>query len=639
MNEQTKVKRLVKLSSEVKNIAVSTSRDNANVGNNFSAKLLQIASASNKTVQSMEIPEEFVESHESGRTHMHDLDSYNLTTNCLNIDTGSVLKKGFNTGYGTINTPKRIESAASLSCIVLQSTQNDMFGGQGHYNFDNDMADFAVTTEQELLEDEMESCCDYGEKSTSDVVFEDIPTYMQSRIKKRVAKKLEKAVRQGCQTTVYNLNSMHSRAGSQVPFSSINIGIPKNKYAALVCQLLLEEYNKGLGKGEQPVFPNIIFRVKEGVNRNPGDPYYYLYQLACKVAANRMNPMFVNCDSSFDKPFYDNGIMPTRMGCRTRIGEDVNGEDTPCARGNIAPISMNLPQIAIEAVIKAGEEGLIEVEDIIRNFNEELDKTLEMSERQLLHRYDTLKQLKGKDLPFVIGENLMVGAEEVGPNDSIEPILKHGTWSIGFIGLAETLTCMIGNHHGETKEAWDLGYAIVSRIRKFCDSIKEKHSLNFTCYATPAEGLSGRFTAIDIERYGEIGGVTDKDFYTNSFHIPVDQSISFKKKLDLEAPFHELCNAGHISYIELDTAPVDDPDVVERIITYAFSNTNAGYIGINFGIKYCKDCGQNHIKGNLCPNDGSSNLQGIHRVTGYLSLDERFGKGKDAEVKLRRAHS
>lgn len=633
----TKEDRLNKLYSDVKSIAVSTSRDNANVGNNFSAKLLQIASTSNKAVQLLEMPEEFRIAHEEGFIHNHDLDSYNLSTNCLNIATGKVMDKGFNTGYGTINKPKRIESAASLSCIILQSTQNDMFGGQGHYDFDNDMGEYVELTEKEILDEEVLSCMNYGERMTESS-FECVPNYMQSRVRKRVEEKLDKATKQGAQTVVYNLNSMHSRAGSQVPFSSINIGIPRNKYAALMCKHLLEQYNKGLGKGEQPIFPNIIFRVKEGVNKFPGDPYYYLYQLACKVASNRMNPMFVNCDSTFDKPFYDKGIMPTRMGCRTRIGTDINGEDTPCARGNIAPVSLNLPKISMEAVLQAGEKGELTPDGLIRAFYIELNRVLDICEGQLLHRYDTLKQLKGKDLPFVVGENLMVGSEEIGPDDSIEPILKHGTWSIGFIGLAEALTCLTGKHHGESQESWDLGYGIINTIRIFCDKISVKHQLNFTCYATPAEGLSDRFTKIDIEKYGIIEGITDHEFYTNSFHIPVNQAISFKKKLDLEAPFHALCNAGHISYVELDAPPIDDPGLVERIVNYAFSKeTNAGYIGINFGIRYCKDCGKNHIKGHICPECGGTNLQGIARVTGYLSLDERFGDGKRAEVKARRS--
>ena len=554
------------------------------------------------------MPKYLAKAHEIGEVYFHDLDSYNLTINCLHIPTGEILKKGFNTGYGTIKPPKRIETAAELSCILLQSTQNDMFGGQSHPDFDNDMAEFIEPTREEIRK-ELKSYGIEGEKLES-----------------LIEEKLNDRVHQAMQGVVYNLNTMHSRAGSQVPFSSINLGIPNSKDAALVCEVFLQEYCKGLGKGEQPIFPNIIFRVKQGVNREPEDPYYYLYKLACEVASKRMNPTFMNIDADFNKEFYDKGYMPATMGCRTYLMKNINGEPGCKGRGNIAPITINLPRIGIEA------------NNDIDKFFEILQERLVLAKEALLHRYSVLKNLKVKDLPFVAGQGLMKGSENLSSDDSIEPVLKQGTWGIGFIGLAEALIALIGEHHGESQRARELGLRIVSFIRQYTDKLIEETRLNWSCYATPAEGLSGKFIKHDKRIYGIIKGVTDKDYYTNSFHIPVSYSISIKDKIEIEAPYHKLCNAGHISYIEVDDSP--SPEVIMDIINYAYKNTNISYIGVNFHIRYCKDCGESLTSNeSKCPKCNSRDIQGISRVTGYLSLDERFGPGKYEERIDRRSHT
>lgn len=518
-----------------------------------------------------------------------------------------MLERGFNTGYGTINRPKRIESAAELSCILLQSTQNDMFGGQSHPDFDNDMGVFVEPTRQEIREELQELGLE-GEK-----------------LEEAIEKKLIKTVHQAMQGIVYNLNTMHSRAGSQVPFSSVNLGIPYNKDAALVCQVFLLEYEKGLGKGEQPIFPNIIFRVKEGVNREPNDPYYYLYKLACRVASKRMNPTFMNIDADFNKEYYDKGYMPATMGCRTYIMSNINGEPGTKGRGNIAPATINLPRL-----------GILAKGDIDKFFSL-LDNRLELAREALMHRYNVLKRLKVKDLPFVAGQGLMKGSEALEPHDSIEPILKQGSWSIGWIGLAETLKALIGKHHGESEKARELGFKIISHIRSYTDRLTKETKLNWSTYATPAEGLSGKFILQDKKVFGEIEGVTDKEYYTNSYHIPVSFPISIKDKIDVEAPYHKLCNAGHISYIELDDYPTED--VIMDILDYAYKSTNISYIGINFHIRYCRDCGTYLKNGEGKCKCGSHNIQGISRVTGYLSLDERFGAGKYAERADRKSHT
>jgi ribonucleoside-triphosphate reductase len=590
-------------------ISHETDRDNANVGNNSSSKMLQIGSTASKASNLLDMPDDIVDAYENGYIHIHDLDFLKLTINCLNIDTGEILDRGFNTGYGTINPPKRIEVAAELSCIVLQSSQNDMFGGQNHYNFDNDMAKYVKLTRKEI------------NKKYTNLLTNCSGIYNELSLDKEIEQEVSQRVHQAMQTIVYNLNSMHSRAGSQVPFSSINLGLPYDDDAALVCQAFLEEFNKGLGKGEPPIFPNVVFRLKKGTNLNPGNPYYYLKQLAIKVASNRMNPTFLNCDAS-----YNQGFLPAVMGCRTRIASNVNGPATPCKRGNIAPVSINLPRLAIEAAGDCDE------------FEKGLDRILNLCEWELLCRFRELAKLKGKDLPFVIGQKLIMGAEEVGPDDSIDPVLRQGTWAIGFIGLAEAMTSLFGKHHGEDPEILKYAIKTIEQIRAFCDKATAKYHLNFTCYATPAEGLSGRFVKIDQKEFGTIKGVTDKDYYTNSFHVPVGFNISMTKKADIEAPFHKLCNAGHISYFEFDAPPVNNPESVERLVDYIVNNTDMGYFGINFGIRYCKQCGLNHIQGNKCPRCKSTDIQGVYRVTGYLSLAERFTPGKTAERKDRIAH-
>lgn len=607
--ERTRVRDIKSdLMKVIKKIGVETDRDNANVGNNFSSKLLRIASESNKWHNLYNMPKHLAKAHELGELYFHDLDSYNLTTNCLHIPTGEVLSRGFNTGYGTIKAPKRIETAAELSCILLQSTQNDMFGGQSHPDFDNDMAQFIEPTRNEIREELLELGIE------------------EKRLDYLVEKKLRSRIHQAMQGVVYNLNTMHSRAGSQVPFSSVNLGIPNSNDAALICEIFLREYEKGLGKGEQPIFPNIIFRVKKGVNREQDDPYYYLFKIACEVASKRMNPTFMNIDADFNKEYYDKGYIPATMGCRTYLMKNVNGEPGCKGRGNIAPITINLPRIGIEA------------NKDINKFFEILQNRLTLAKEALLHRYSILKKLKVKDLPFVAGQGLMRGSEDLMPDDSIEPILKQGTWAIGFIGLAETLYALIGSHNGETDEARNLGLKIIKFIREYTDKLVEETQLNWSCYATPAEGLSGKFIKKDKKIYGIIKGVTDKEYYTNSFHIPVNYNISIKDKIDIEAPYHKLCNAGHISYIELDDSP--SPEVIMEIINYAYKRTNISYIGINFHIRYCKECGTS-IENNLnsCPKCNSKNIQGISRVTGYLSLDERFGPGKYEERLDRRSHT
>ncbi|WP_211231302.1 anaerobic ribonucleoside-triphosphate reductase [Halonatronum saccharophilum] len=591
------------LMNQVATVERETLRDNANVGNSPSAKMLQVGMAASKEYYlSNLIPDDIVEAYRKGDVHIHDLDYYGKTINCMQIPLEKLLKEGFNTGYGYIRPPKRISSAVMLSCIILQSCQNDMYGGQAFPWFDKSMKNYVPTEYKELLDKkEKEGLSEFEEKHLDSIVDE---------------------VYQSMEALVYNLNTMHSRAGAQVPFSSINFGTDTSAEGRLINEQLLKAFGEGLGNGETPIFPNLIFRVKKGVNFNPEDPNYDLYRLALKVAGRRMNPTFSFMDSSFNEV---HGDKASYMGCRSRVMADRHGEDTPEARGNVAPISINLPRLGI-------------VSNSIIEFFDKFDKVIDLCEKQLMHRYEVCKKLKVKDLPFVMGQGIYVNSEGLDLNDSIEEAMKHGTLSIGFIGLAECLKALIGEHHGESEEAQELGLKIIKHLKDRLDRLSEEYDLNFTCYATPAEGLSGRFIAIDKDKFGSIEGITDKDFYTNSFHVPVYHDISFEEKIKIEGPYHSLTNAGHISYIELPSAIEDNIEALESIHR-AMSEADMGYAGINFPIDECLLC--NHsgiIEDDECPVCGHSEIRRVRRVTGYLSTLDRFAPGKKAEYKKRVDH-
>ncbi len=568
----------------VKEILVETNRENANVNNSPSAKMLQIAMAASKQYYlSNLLPEEFARAHDEGGFHIHDLDYYSKTLNCLQIDLSRLLQEGFNTGYGYIRPPKRIASAAAQSAIILQSNQNDMFGGQSFPHFDRSMG--------EVIR---------GLKKQPD--YEEIYQAMEGLI--------------------YNLNTMHSRAGAQVPFSSLNFGTDTTEEGRMVTQAVLESFKRGLGRGESPIFPNLVFRVKGGVNFNPGDPNHDLYRLALEVAARRMNPTFSFMDSSFNRAY---GDEVSYMGCRTRVIANRHGPEVSAGRGNIAPVTLNLPRIALEC---RGRQDLFFVQ---------LDRVLRLAARQLLHRFEVLARLKARDLPFLMGQQLYLDSSQLAPEDSIREVIKHGTLAIGFIGLAEALNLLAGKHHGEDEEAHDLALKIVDHIRRRTDSYAEEYDLNFVLVATPAEGLAGRFVAMDRQRYGSIPGVTDKNYYTNSFHIPVYYAMSMFEKIKAEGQFHSYCNAGHITYTELEAPPVHNLEAVDRIVRQ-MAEADVGYGGINYPLDECKICAHSGVFNGSCPQCGSPDIRHIRRITGYLSTDERFNEAKLNELRDRRVH-
>ena len=564
----------------VADILVETSRENANVGNSPSAKMLQIASAASRHYYLHRlIPEDIAYAHIDGDIHIHDLEFYGKTLTCIQIPLYDLLSSGFSTGHGFIRPPKRPASATALAAIILQSSQNDMHGGQSYGFFDRDLAPFV-------------------EGYPEDDVF------------------------QAMEAFVYNLNSMHSRAGSQVPFSSVNLGCDTSEAGRMVTKCLLLAFERGLGKGENPIFPNIIFRVKEGVNFNPGDPNYDLFRLAIRVASRRMNPTFSFMDASYNKPYGDEVAY---MGCRTRVIGNRRGPQVTTGRGNLSFTSVNLPRIAI----KSGGD--------LDKFFTGLREVTRLAIRQLFHRYRVQCKLKVKDMPFLMGQHLYLDSENLRPDDTIEPAIAHGTLSVGFLGLAEALRALTGYNHGESEDARRLGVEVVAFMRQLIDEASEIHDLNYTLLATPAEGLSGRFIALDRKKFGVMEGITDKEFYTNSFHVPVDCEIGMYEKIVIEGVYHKYTNAGHISYIELDSPPIHNIEAVEAIVRHMRS-CDVGYGGINFPIDECTACAYSGVIESTCPKCGSSSIRRIRRITGYLSTVDRFNDAKRAELKARTPH-
>lgn len=569
------------LMDAVEEILVETNRENANVSNSPSAKMLQIASAASKNFYlSRMIPENQAQAHTNGDIHIHDLDFYGKTLTCVQIPLGRLLKEGFNNGHGFIRPPKRPASATALAAIILQSSQNDMHGGQAFPFFDTDIAEFVKDAD-------------------------------------------ENEVYQAMEALIYNLNSMHSRAGAQVPFSSLNIGTDTSPDARRVVKNLLLAYEKGLGRGENPIFPNIIFRVKEGINFNEGDPNYDLFKLAIRVASRRLNPTFSFMDSSFNSPY---GTEVSYMGCRTRVVANVNGPEISEGRGNLSFTTINLPRVAI----KSGTN--------IDKFYRELEAVMDLSIKQLHHRYSVQANLKVKDMPFLMGQGLYIDSQGMQPNDKIEEVIKHGTLSVGFIGLAEALKVLVGKHHGESEDANALGLQIVEFMRNKTEQATQEYGLNYSLLATPAEGLSGRFIRLDRKEFGEIPGITDGEYYTNSFHIPVSYEVSIFDKVTVEGPYHKYCNGGHISYIEFPSPPIHNLEAIEAVLKH-MKESDIGYAGINFPVDYCMSCSYTGvINKDECPMCGSIDIKRVRRITGYLSTVDRFNDAKQAELRDRVPH-
>jgi len=601
------------LMNAVSEILKETNRDNANVSNSPSAKVLQISEIASKNYYLKRVlPEKEAAAHIAGDIYIHDLSWYGKTLTCLQIPLARLLRDGFNNGHGYIRSPKGIKTAASLAAIILQSNQNDMHGGQSFAYFDRDMAVY-VKLEKEKQEKLLRGNLEQLGLSADD-----------EKIKELAYERAKEETFQAMEGFIYNLNTMHSRAGAQVPFSSVNFGTDTTEEGRMVTECFLLAYENGLGKGESPLFPNVCFKIKEDINFEEGDPNYDLFQLSMRVACKRLFPTFSFQDSSFNRPFRDEEVA--YMGCRTRVIANCNGPEVTDCRGNLSFTTINLPRIGIRA------------NKDLSLFWKYLDEVFDICVEQLLTRYNVQKKLKVKDFPFLMGQKLYLDSEGLSATDTIEKAIRHGTLSIGFIGLAECLFALTGRHHGESSEAQALGVAIVSHMRRRCDEATKKHKLNFTLLATPAEQLSGKFTQLDVERYGKIPGVTDKKWYTNSFHVPVEYQINALDKIAAEGVYHKYCNAGHISYVELQSAPEHNLEAFESLVR-AMAEADMGYAAVNFPVDICCDCGLNGvIEEDACPKCGGRNITRVRRITGYLSTIDRFNDSKLAEVQHRQVH-
>ena len=550
-------------------------RGNANVdGNSAMGKMLQFGAEGSKVFAKTSLMKpEYAYAHDNGDIHIHDLDFYATgTLTCCQTDVLRLFKNGFNTGHGHLRTPQSIGSYAALAAIVLQANQNEQHGGQSIPNFDYAMAPGVDKTFRKALRRNLEKYNAFvDKKSKVDVQigdyieFGDDDKLSRLKVPKSVIKAsredTEHETQQAMEGFIHNLNTMHSRAGAQVPFTSINFGTDTSPAGRLVSKMLLEATDKGLGKGETPIFPISIFKVKEGINYNPEDPNYDLFKRSMEVSAKRLFPNFCFIDAPYNLKYYKPGDYRTEiatMGCRTRVFASVfpESDGIVTGRGNLSFTTVNLVRLGIKHGIATGERE----EADWTAFFADLDHVMELCEGELYERFEFQANQHVRNFPFLMGQGNWFGSEKLGPNDTLRNVIKHGTLSIGFIGLAETLVAMTGKHHGEDETARELGLDIIAHMREKCDEFSKKHHLNYSLLATPAEGLAGRFTKIDRKEYGELPGVTDRDYYTISFHVPVYYPISAFEKIEIEAPYHELCNAGHISYIELDGDPSQNID-------------------------------------------------------------------------------
>ena len=561
--------------------------------------------------------------HANGDIHIHDMDFLTLTTTCCQIDIKRLFENGFSTGHGVLRSPNSISVYAALACIAIQSNQNDQHGGQAIPNFDYGMAPgvaksyikhfyhnlakaisllenmdgekIATTIKNKLV---LKPTLDNNEEFNTAIKTELLNNNIKNIVKiiefsnKTAYQETDKETYQAMEAFIHNLNTMHSRAGAQVPFSSINYGMDTSSEGRMVMKNVLLATEAGLGHGETPIFPIQIFRVKEGINYNEGEPNYDLFKLACRTSAKRLFPNFSFVDAPFNLKYYK-GTPETEiayMGCRTRVMANVydKNNEISFSRGNLSFTTINLPRLAI---LSNGD---------VKEFFNKLDDMLELCIDQLLERFEIQCRRKVKNYPFLMGQGIWLGSDKLKPDDEVREVLKHGTLTVGFIGLAETLKALIGYHHGESEQAQALGLKIVGHMAEAMDEASKKYNLNFSLIATPAEGLSGRFIKMDKKLFGNLEGITDREYYTNSFHIPVYYPISAYNKIKLEGPYHALTNGGHISYIEMDGDPTKNLAAFEKIIR-AMHDNGIGYGAINHPVDRDPICGYNGIIDDVCP--------------------------------------
>ena len=689
-NERSRIRnsrtRLMKSISEITFEDASDAnikRENANIdGNTAMGTMLQYGSTVSKEFcKTFVLKPEHAHAHDNGDIHIHDMDFLNMgTLTCCQIELDKLFRNGFSTGHGFLREPNSIMSYGALAAIAIQSDQNDQHGGQSIPFFDYDMAkgvyktfrksyidnllkglellaskndiekikDIVYSTEKEtglkvgLKQDKKYKIAEEEKLIKEFNITNEISRNIQDFAYNEAYKETNKQTYQSMEGLIHNLNTMHSRAGAQVPFSSINFGTDISPEGRMISENLLLSMEKGLGNGETAIFPILIFKVKEGVNLNEQDPNYDLFKLACRVSAKRLFPNFSFLDAPFNLKYYQPNnpeSEATYMGCRTRVMSNVCGDEEVGGRGNLSFTTINLPRLGIE-------HGLLKNKKVcLEDFFKDLDDKIDLVIDQLLERMQIQGNKKVKNFPFLMGQGIWRGSEELNYDDKLEKVIKQGTLTLGFIGLAECLIALTGKHHGESEESQELGLKIISHMRKRMDEATEKYKLNFSLIATPAEGLSGRFTAIDKSIYGEIKGITDKEYYTNSFHIPVYYKISAYDKIKKEAPYHNLTNGGHITYVELDGDTSNNLEAFETIIK-SMKEFGIGYGSINHPVDRDPVCGYSGvIEGDICPkcgrneNDNNIKFDRIRRITGYLvGTVDRFNDAKKTEVRDRVKH-
>ena len=589
-------------------------RENANIdGNAPMGIMLQFGSEVSKkfALENLIEPEQ-ARAHQEGLIHIHDLNLYSVCFNCCQIPAGKLLKQGFSTGHGYIREPNSIQTAAALMCIIIQSNQNSMFGGQAIPLFEYDLAPYVMKSYFKNLKElaqyegislDISSLEAYSQNNNTIIDYNPFSSPIEQKIYKEARKLTEKQTYQAMEALIHNLNTMQSRAGAQTPFSSINYGTGTTPEQRLVIKSVLEATDAGMGSGETPIFPVQVFKVLDGTNTKKGDPNYDLFQLACKVSAKRLFPNFVFINAPYNYQFYKEGHPETEaavMGCRTRVLPNIYDPEhqTPVGRGNIAFTTINLPKIAL-----LSDKSL----DIFFN---KLDMTLKLCFNNLYDRFKYLSKKHAYNYPFLLSEGVWLDSEKLQPEDTIEEVLKQGTLAIGFCGLAECLVALIGKHHGESEEAQQLGLKIVGRIKSFCDQASQDTGLTWGAFASPAESAAGRFARINRKEFGLIKGVTDREYITNSAHIPVYYPISAAKKIELEAPYHKLCSAGAIAYVECNGDLTKNPQAFENIILY-MKNQGICYGSINHPVDRCPVCGYVGIINDTCPKCGRHEYEAV----------------------------
>lgn len=642
----------------------NTKRENANIDSSTSmGTMLKYGSESAKSFNlGYLISPDVAEAHKNCDIHIHDLDFYALTWTCNQIPIDRLFWGGFNTGHGFLREPGGIQTAGALTAIALQSDQNDQHGGQSIPMLDHYLAPYVALSYVKNIARECKSKFDMETSDRKELkgilkeywrdhklLMNDVGnralrrivvTFLQNKGVEFTQKNLDSIFKNGYEDTydetfqameaiIHNLNTMHSRAGAQVPFSSVNYGTDTSTEGRMVMETILKTTWDGLGNGETPIFPIQIFKLKDGVNLKEGDPNYDLFKLACKVSAKRLYPNFVNLDAPYNAELYIEGRPETEMatmGCRTRVGKNFYDENQSVipGRGNLSFTSINLPRLGIKAN-----------RDIDLFFNL-LDGKMELVHDQLLERFNVVARRHPLNYPFLMGQGCWIGSEKLGPTDDIKDVLRHGTLTVGFIGLAETLVALTGKHHGESEDAQKLGLRIIQHMRDYTDAWSKDEHMNYSVIGTPAEGLSGRFVRADKKLFGTIPGVTDKDYYTNSSHVPVWFKISAKKKIDIEAPYHEIENGGHILYIEMDGDPTTNLKAFEKVVKY-MHDKNAGYFAVNHPVDRDSVCGYVGVIGDTCPRCGRRDgepmtLEMWNKIKGFANVGNADTLGYHGDI-------